>query len=88
MATALSGNPLPIRNHMAPLFQTGLFVLDIVMLATMAIEAQSLAYFPGDVAVSHAVQAHSSARLDEVLGEVSWFGFHPNATVSSESLSL
>jgi undecaprenyl-diphosphatase len=47
----------------------------------MAIEAHSLAYFPGDVTISHVVQAPSSNWLDEVLGDVSWFGFPPQSNI-------
>src|SRR5216683_7810227 len=58
-----------------------LFLLGIVVLAVMAFAAHSLAYFPGDLAISHAVQAYHSEWLDRVLGAVSWLGFPPQSDV-------
>lgn len=68
------------RNE-APLFHAALFVLGMVVLAVMAVDAHSLAYFPGDVAASRAVQAYSSDWLDSVFGAVSWTGFPPQSDV-------
>jgi membrane-associated phospholipid phosphatase len=70
-----------IRNHAAHLLQGSLFVLGIVTMAMMAVEAHNLAYFPGDVAISHAVQAHSSDWLDRAFGDVSWLGFPPQSDI-------
>ena len=61
--------------------QVVLFVLGTGVLVIMAIEAHRLAYFPGDLSVSHAVQAYSSGWLDIVLGTVSWFGFPPQSDI-------
>jgi membrane-associated phospholipid phosphatase len=77
----VSGDKRAIRSHAALLVQGGLFVLGILVLATMAIEAHSLAYFPGDVGISHAVQSSSSEWLDEALGNLSWFGFPPQSDI-------
>jgi len=56
-------------------------VLGTLLLSIMAIEAHTLAYFPGDVTISHAVQAHSADWLDTVFGDVSWFGFPPQSDI-------
>jgi membrane-associated phospholipid phosphatase len=57
------------------------FILAIVVLVIMAIAAHSLAYFPGDVTISHAIQAYHSDWLDAFLGAVSWLGFPPQSDV-------
>jgi len=57
------------------------FVLAIVVLVVMAIAAHSLAYFPGDVTISHAFQAYHSDWLDAFLGAVSWLGFPPQSDI-------
>jgi len=72
---------LPIRNYAALLVQAGLFMVGSAVLAMMAIAAHSFAYFPGDLAISHAVQALSSNWLDLVFGDVSWFGFPPQSDI-------
>jgi undecaprenyl-diphosphatase len=63
------------------LAQLALFALGLMVLASMAIGAHMLAYFPGDVAISQAVQAYSSDTLDQALGAVSWLGFPPQGRV-------
>ncbi len=57
------------------------FLLGLVILVVMAFAAHSLAYFPGDIAISHVVQAASSDWLDRALGAVSWLGFPPQSDV-------
>src|SRR5256885_2960148 len=57
---------LPIST-LAPLL---LFVLGVVALVTMAFIAHGLPYFPGDITISHAVQAYRSNWLDVVFGAV------------------
>src|SRR5438105_1641203 len=57
------------------------FLLGIVVLAVMALAAHTMAYFPGDVTISHAVQAYTPNWLDGVLGAVSWLGFPPQSDV-------
>src|SRR5690242_7209566 len=49
------------------------------MLAAMAFAAHTLAYFPSDVFISHAVQANHSDSLDSIFTDVSWFGFPPQS---------
>jgi membrane-associated phospholipid phosphatase len=51
----------------------------IVALAGLAVAACNLAYFPGDVVISHAVQAYLSDWLDRVTTAVSWTGFPPQS---------
>jgi len=57
------------------------FLLGVLVLAVMAVEARSLAYFPGDVAISHVVQSSSSDWLDTALTAISWVGFPPQSDV-------
>jgi undecaprenyl-diphosphatase len=57
------------------------FTFGALALVIMAIAAHGLAYFPGDVAISHAVQAYQSDWLDAVLGAISWAGFPPQSNV-------
>src|SRR5438128_2511815 len=56
-------------------------LLGLVVLAVMALAAHSMANFPGDLTISHAVQAYHSGWLDTVLGAVSWLGFPPQSDV-------
>jgi membrane-associated phospholipid phosphatase len=56
-----------------------LFGVGLVALVAMAVAAHSLAYFPGDVTVSHAVQAYASDSLDKLTSAVSWTGFPPQS---------
>jgi membrane-associated phospholipid phosphatase len=58
-----------------------IFILGAVGLAIMALAAHGLAYFPGDVAISHAVQAYHPDWLDAATGAVSWIGFPPQSNV-------
>src|SRR5712691_3356682 len=51
-----------------------LLLLGTVVLAVMALTAHNMAYFPGDLTISHAVQTYHSDWLDTVLGAVSWLG--------------
>jgi undecaprenyl-diphosphatase len=57
------------------------FLLGIVVLVAMALAAHTLAYFPGDIAISHAVQAYHPDWLDQALGAISWLGFPPQSDV-------
>jgi len=57
------------------------FLLGLAVLIMMAVAAHSLAYFPGDITVSHAAQAYQSAWLDTFLSGVSWLGFPPQSDV-------
>ena len=52
-----------------------------ILFTWVAIVAHSLAYFPGDLGISHTVQATRSAWLDATLGAVSWLGFPPQSDV-------
>jgi undecaprenyl-diphosphatase len=61
--------------------QVALFVLGALVMAGMSIAAHSLAYFPGDVAISHAVQAYRSDWLDSAFGAMSWIGYPPQSNV-------
>src|SRR4030088_2750815 len=70
-----------LRGHERILVDVALFVLGIVVLASMAINAHSLAYFPGDVSISHAVQAYSSDWLDAALGAGRWTRFPPQSDI-------
>jgi undecaprenyl-diphosphatase len=56
-----------------------LFVLGLAVLGALAVAAHTVAYFPGDLAISRAVQAHSSDWLDAATGAVSWTGFPPQS---------
>jgi hypothetical protein len=57
------------------------FLLGVLVLAVMAFAAHSLAYFPGDVAISHVVQSSNSDWLDTALTAISWLGFPPQSDV-------
>jgi membrane-associated phospholipid phosphatase len=57
------------------------FLLGIVVLVVMALAAHTLAYFPGDITISHAVQAYHPDWLDQALGAISWLGFPPQSDV-------
>src|SRR5258708_12146916 len=57
------------------------FLLGLILLAIMAFEAHSLAYFPGDIAISHVVQASSSNWQDRAVDAVSWLGHPPQSNV-------
>jgi len=81
MADSVSRDQLAIRNQAATPVYVVLFVLGLVALIAMSVAAHSLAYFPGDLTISHAVQAHSSDWLDVVLGAVSWLGFPPQSDI-------
>jgi undecaprenyl-diphosphatase len=56
-----------------------LFVLGLAALAALAVAAHTVAYFPGDLAIARAVQAHSSDWLDAATSAVSWTGFPPQS---------
>ena len=73
--------PPDYRGLPHSLLQVILFVLGSLVLASMAIGAHTLAYFPGDVSISHAVQSYTSDWLDAALGAVSWAGFPPQSDV-------
>jgi membrane-associated phospholipid phosphatase len=64
-----------------PFTQAALFVLGTILFMWVAIVAHSLAYFPGDLGISHTVQATRSAWLDATLCAVSWLGFPPQSDV-------
>ncbi len=57
--------------------QIVLLIVGALALAAMSVAAHSVPYFPGDIAISHAVQAYSSNRLDAFLAAISWMGFPP-----------
>jgi membrane-associated phospholipid phosphatase len=59
--------------------RVALFVLGALVLVVMSIAAHSLAYFPGDVAISHVVQAYPSEWLDSAFDAISWIGFPPQS---------
>jgi undecaprenyl-diphosphatase len=61
--------------------QVALFVLGTLVLAGVSFAAHSLAYFPGDIAITHAVQAYHSEGLETALGAVGWLGFPPQSQV-------
>jgi membrane-associated phospholipid phosphatase len=69
------------RGHAANLTAVALFAVGSLVLAVMSIAAHSLAYFPSDVAISHAVQAFHPSWLDTVTAALSWTGFPPQSDV-------
>src|ERR1700730_14428148 len=58
-----------------------LLLLGVLALAVMAVAAHTMAYFPGDVEISHAVQGWGSDRLDAFFNALSWTGFPPQSDV-------
>lgn len=63
------------------LAQSVFFVLGTVVLAVMAMAAHTAAYFPGDVAISHAAQTYHPEWLDASTGALSWLGIPPQTDV-------
>jgi membrane-associated phospholipid phosphatase len=58
-----------------------ILILCAVGLAVIAVAAHFVPYFPGDVAISHAVQAYHADWVDALTSAASWVGFPPQVDV-------
>ena len=61
--------------------QAALFAVGLLVLAGLSLAAHNLPYLPGDVAITHAVQAPSSDWLDSATNALSWTGFPPQSNI-------
>ena len=72
--------PRPARRYRAAAFQV--YVLcAAVAFVTLAVIAHSVAYFPIDLAITHAVQSYHGAAFDRLMYGISWTGFMPQVDV-------
>ena len=68
--------PKPTRRYRAIAFQAFVLGASTVFIA-LAIVAHTVAYFPIDLTVTHAVQSYHGVVFDRVMYGLSWIGFPP-----------
>src|SRR5512141_1509602 len=72
--------PRPTRRYRAAAFQ--IYVLGAsVVFVTLAVIARTVAYFPIDLTITHAVQTYHGAAFERLMYGVSWLGFMPQVDV-------
>ena len=72
--------PRPTRRYRAAAFQAYLLIASGVFVA-LAVVAHFVAYFPIDLAITHAVQSYHGMVFDRVMFGLSWLGFMPQVYV-------
>ena len=70
----------PVAN-VAVLTSAVLFVLGVIGLVALSVAAHNLPDLPGDVAISHAMQAYQAGWVDTATVALSWTGFPPQSNV-------
>jgi undecaprenyl-diphosphatase len=74
--------PRPTRHYRAAAFQA--FVLGAsVVFVVLAVVAHTVAYFPIDLTITHAVQAYHGPVFDRLMIATSWLGFFPQVALLS-----
>ena len=68
--------PRPTRRYRAIAFQTYALVASAVFVV-MAVIAHTVAYFPIDLTITHAIQANHGRAFDSLMYGISWLGFFP-----------
>ena len=72
--------PKPTRRYRAAAFQAYVLSASVVFVI-MAVVAHTVAYFPIDLTITHAVQSYHGAVFDRLMFGLSWLGFFPQALV-------
>ena len=70
----------PARRYRAAAFQVYVLGASAVFI-TLAVIAHTVAYFPIDLTITHAVQSWHGALFDRLMYGVSWIGFMPQVNV-------
>jgi undecaprenyl-diphosphatase len=73
--------PRPMRRYRAAAFQVYVLVASAVFVA-LAVIAHTVAYFPIDLTITHAVQAYHGPVFDRFMYAISWIGFFPQVAVT------
>lgn len=68
--------PRPVRRWRSLAFQ-GALLAGLVVFAAMSALANTTAYFPVDLAVTHALQTYSPSWFSALMVVVSWMGYDP-----------
>jgi undecaprenyl-diphosphatase len=72
--------PRPTRRYRAAAFQ--IYVLGAsAVFVTLAVIARTVAYFPIDLTITHAVQTYHGAAFERLMYGVSWLGFMPQVDI-------
>jgi undecaprenyl-diphosphatase len=72
--------PRPTRRYRAAAFQAYVLIASAVFVA-LAVVAHTVAYFPIDLTITHAVQSYHGAAFDRLMHGLSWLGFMPQVDV-------
>lgn len=72
--------PRPMRRYRAAAFQVYVWMASGVFVA-LAVIAHTVAYFPIDLTITHAVQAYHGIVFDRLMFDISWIGFFPQVLV-------
>jgi len=70
----------PTRRYRAAAFQTYVLIASAVFVA-LAVVAHTVAYFPLDLTITHAVQSYHGLAFDRLMYWLSWLGFMPQVYV-------
>jgi membrane-associated phospholipid phosphatase len=79
--------PRPARRYRAAAFQVYVLVAAVVFVA-LAVIAHSVAYFPIDITITHAVQSYHGSAFDRLMYWISWIGFMPQVDVAGALVIL
>src|SRR5512140_2194421 len=72
--------PRPTRRYRAAAFQ--IYVLGAsAVFVTLAVIAHTVAYFPIDLRITQALQAHHGMAFAQLMYGISWLGFMPQVDV-------
>ena len=70
----------PTRRYRAVVFQAFVLGASAVFIA-LAVVAHSVAYFPIDLTLTHAIQSYHGVAFDRLMVALSWLGFMPQVDV-------
>ena len=73
----------PTRRYRAAAFQAYVLGASVVFIA-LAIIAHTVAYFPIDLTITHAVQSYHGAAFGQLMYGISWLGFIPQVDVLAD----
>jgi undecaprenyl-diphosphatase len=68
--------PRRTRRYRAVAFQSYALVASVVFVI-LAVIAHTVAYFPIDLTITHAIQAYHGQVFDRLMYGISWLGFYP-----------
>ncbi len=79
--------PRGLRRYRAAAFQF-VVLMAAAVFVVLAVIAHTVAYFPIDLTITHALQSYPGQSIDRLMHAVSWLGFFPQVAILSAVVIL